>query len=270
MKKVLLTGAFALSMIALTVTSCKKDEDEITGFGEVVIEMDNRAGDAELEFGKSYTTANGDAVTFSTFNYFVSNFALVKEDGTEYIVPKDDCYFLCKHDVASSRQLTLKNVPAGNYKSVRFIIGVDSLKSIAPAGERIGALDPTGSAAGMYWSWNAGYIFVKVEGTSPQAPVDAAGVNTIEYHTGLFGGKDSPTLNNIKTVTINTSTETAHIREGGEAPSFHLYVDVLEMFANPTKISIAANPTSHAGAFSKTIAENYADMFKLDHVHNHE
>jgi hypothetical protein len=45
-------------------------------------------------------------------------------------------------------------------------------------------------------------------------------------------------------------------------------VDVLEMFTNPTNISVAANPTSHAGPYSKTVADNYADMFILDHVHN--
>lgn len=270
MKKVLLSGVAALTLVAVLFTSCKKDE-EITGNGDLVIEMDNRAGDSELSFGKNYVTANNDTVNFTKFNYFVSNFVLVKEDGSEYVVPKDNCYFLCKHEEAASRQLTLKSVPAGNYKSIRFIIGVDSLKSIAPAGERTGVLDPTGGAAGMYWSWNAGYIFVKVEGTSPSAPLNAS-TNThhFEYHTGLFGGKDSPTLNNIKTVTINTTSETAHVREGGEAPTFHLYVDILEMFTNPTNIDIATKPASHADPYSKTVAENYADMFKLDHVHNHE
>lgn len=270
MKKVLLSGVAALTLVAVLFTSCKKDE-EITGNGDLVIEMDNRAGDESLVFGKNYVTANKDTVKFSLFNYFVSNFVLVKEDGSEYVVPKDECYFLCKQENTASRELTLKNVPAGNYKSIRFIIGVDSLKSIAPASERTGVLDPTGGAAGMYWSWNAGYIFVKVEGTSPQAPLNSStNEHTFQYHTGLFGGKDSPTLNNIKTVTINMTSETAHVRQGGEAPVCHMYVDVLEMFTNPTNMSIATNPTSHAGPYSKTIAENYADMFKLDHVHNHE
>lgn len=270
MKK-LIFGLFALSVFALT--NCKKDDpvvDDLSGTGEVTFEFDNRAGNESLTMGKDYKNAAGETLKFSTFNYFVSNFVLVKEDGTEYIVPKDDSYFLCKHENAASREITFKNVPAGNYKSVKFIIGVDSLKSVSDISQRTGVLDPAAGAAGMYWVWNSGYIFVKVEGTSPQAPVNAAtGERVFQYHTGLYGGFTSKTLNNLKTVTISSSTS-AKVRKDKEAPSFHIYVDILEMFTNPTNISVATNPTSHAGAFSKNVADNYADMFKLDHVHNHE
>ncbi len=266
-------GLLAL-LLTFTLTNCKKTEEEVKGLGDVVIEMDNHAGDEILEFGKSYVTAGGDTVKFSTFNYYVSNFVLIKDDGTEHVVPKDSCYFLCKHDDVDSRELVLHNVPAGDYKSVQFVIGVDSLKSVSPVGDRKGVLDPTGAASGMYWSWNSGYIFVKVEGTSPQAPVDAGtGERTLEYHTGLFGGKDSPTLNNLKTVKITSAAESARVRDGhigDEAPVFHLYVDILEMFTTPNAFRVADVPTSHAGPFSQKIAQNYADMFLLDHVHNHQ
>jgi hypothetical protein len=152
---------------------------------------------------------------------------------------------------------------------VRFIIGVDSLKSVSDISQRKGVLDPVGGAAGMYWAWNSGYIFVKVEGTSPQAPLNAATNERIfQYHTGLFGGKDSRTLNNIKTVVLK-GQEAAKVRKDHEAPEMHVYVDILEMFSSPTNISVAVNPTSHAGPYSKTVADNYADMFKVDHVHNH-
>jgi hypothetical protein len=271
--KHIFSGALALTLIAFTFTNCKKNEEELKGTGDVIIEMDNYAGDDVLVFGQKYVTAAGDTVQFSTFDYFVSNFIFVKDDGTEYIVPKDSCYFLCRHDDTESRELTLRNIPAGDYKSVKFTIGVDSLKSVSPVGERTGALDPTGAAAGMYWSWNSGYIFVKVEGTSPQAPLNSStGARTLEYHTGLFGGKDSPTLNNLKKVTITSTAESARVRDGHtgeEAPMFHLYVDVLEMFTTPNTFKVSDEPTSHAGPFSQKIAENYADMFRLDHVHNH-
>ncbi|MBN8682895.1 MAG: hypothetical protein J0L99_09580 [Chitinophagales bacterium] len=270
MKNFIFKTLFAFSAFALTLTACKKEDEGLSGTQSVIIEMDNRAGDDELVFGKNYKTANGDTVNFSLFNYYVSNFVLVKSDGSEYTVPKDECYFLVKHEDAASREIELKGIPAGDYKAVRFIIGVDSLKSIAPAGERTGVLDPTGAGAGMYWSWNAGYIFVKVEGTSPQAPINAgAGERIFQYHTGLFGGKDSPTLNNLKTVNLSTGSELIEVRSNHEASTVHTYVNILEMFTSPTNINVATNPLSHAGAFSKTVANNYADMFTLDHVHNH-
>lgn len=263
-------GLLALLLFALVIPACKdKEDDELTGFNDVEIEFDNRAGDASLVFGTEYTNAAGEKLKFSTFNYFVSNFILVKADGSEYVVPKDSCYFLCKHDDAESREVVLKNIPAGDYTGLKFMIGVDSAKSVSPITERTGVLDPAAGASGMYWSWNAGYIFVKVEGTSPQAPIEpSSGERLFQYHTGLFGGYDSPTLNNLKTVTLETHhDEPAKVRRSG-SPHFHLYVDVLEMFTAPTNISVAANPTSHAGPYSKTVANNYADMITLDHVHN--
>lgn len=84
--------------------------------------------------------------------------------------------------------MRLKNIPAGEYKEIRFLLGVDSLKSIAPASERTGVLDPADRWRWKsYRMWNSGYIFVKVEGTSPQAPLDSASnSNKFRYHIGLF------------------------------------------------------------------------------------
>jgi hypothetical protein len=42
----------------------------------------------------------------------------------------------------------------------------------------------------------------------------------------------------------------------------------MEMFTNPTTVSVAANPTVMVSPYSKTIADNYANMIKLDHIHN--
>lgn len=258
----------------IALSACKDDDkpDPSTPpeLGEIVIEFENRAGDETLVFGKNYVNAIGDTVNYSIFDYFVSNFVLVTTDGTEYVVPKDDCYFLCKGDDQDSREITLTDIPTGDYSQIRFIIGVDSAKSVSPIDERIGDLDPAGEASGMYWSWNAGYIFVKVEGTSPQAPIEAStGQRIFQYQTGLFGGFISPTLNNIKEVQLDTPSEAAKVRENSAAPHVHMFVDALEIFTSPTNISVADNPISHVGSFSKILADNYADMFSIDHVHNH-
>lgn len=263
-------GLLALLTFATVFTNCSKDEEDLSGVGSIAFEFDNRAGDASLVFGNDYKNAAGETLKFSTFNYFVSNFVLVKADGSEYVVPKDSCYFLCKHDDPDSREVVINNIPAGDYEEIRFTIGVDSAKSVSDISQRTGVLDPASGASGMYWAWNSGYIFVKVEGTSPQAPLDPMlGENIFQYHTGLYGGLTSPTLNNIKTVTLHSHDEPAKVRRDHEAPTVHTYVDVLEMFTSPTNISVAVNPTSHAGPYSKTVADNYADMFKLAHIHNH-
>ncbi|MBX2893471.1 MAG: hypothetical protein KF734_21335 [Saprospiraceae bacterium] len=273
MKKQHFLLTFALLFGAFIFDACKKDhdhDDDLTGVGDVEIEFDHRAGTDALVFGSEYTNAAGEKLKFTTFNYFVSNIVLIKGDGTEFVVPRNDSYFLVKHDEPSTRAIKLSNVPAGDYSKLRFTIGVDSLKSVSDISERQGVLDPAGAANGMYWSWNSGYIFVKVEGTSPAAPIEpGSGERIFQYHTGLYGGFTTPTLNNLKTVTLDIPHgDVAKVRKGHHSPHFHLFVDILEMFKNPTNISVASNPTSHGGPFSKTVADNYADMFSIDHVHN--
>ncbi len=284
MKKIQFLAFLAAFAVFFTTACHDHDEAEFAEKGSVEIEFDNQAGGNPLVFGQTYTTASGDSVKFSMFNYIVSNIVLVKEDGTEHIVPKNESYFIVRHDTPASRTIKIGNIPGGIYKSARFTIGVDSLMSTTPAEQRPTALDPVTNAADMYWTWNSGYIFVKVEGISPQAPVNSfTQERTVQLHIGGYGGNDpaSPTMNNIKSVTLEKSGELAqvgklesdgHSHGGGTSegavPHFHTFVDVLQVFAEPTPVKLADNPVLHWGDFAKTLANNYKDMFVLDHIHN--
>lgn len=266
MKKTFYYIAIALIFIT-AVSSCKKEDDGLKGNGPVSFHFDNRFGASALVLGQTYTTANGETITPTTFNYFVSNFILVKADGSEYIVPKDDCYHLVRQGVDSTYELELEDVPAGEYTGLKFTIGVDSAKSTANVTERTGDLDVAGAASDMYWTWNSGYIFYKLEGTSPQAPYDSMmGAALTFYHIGGYGGLSSSTVNSLRTVSL-TANEAATVGEGHH-PEVHIYADVDAVYANPTVITIAAHPGLMGGAFSTTIADNYADMFSINHVHN--
>lgn len=83
-KKLFFSAAFALVAAAFLK---KRKTSRATGSLEV--ELSNFAGDAPLVFGTYYKTEAGDSVQFSTFNYFDSNFVLIKSDGTEHVVPRD-------------------------------------------------------------------------------------------------------------------------------------------------------------------------------------
>lgn len=265
--KISIYSIIATIMLSYGLTSCSKTEDTLSGTGSISVEFDNQANGSTLVLGDNYTDEKGEVMKFSMFNYFVSNFSLVKADGTIFTLPKDSCYFLIKESGGANTEIVMNNIPAGDYTELRFIVGVDSAKSAAPISERMNDLDPAGNAAGMYWMWNSGYIFVKAEGTSPQAPLDTAtSSNKFRYHIGLFGGYSSPTINNIKTIQLK-STEVATVRTNIK-PNFHVTVDIMEMFKTPTTISVAANPTVMVTPFSANVANNYADMFKIHHVHN--
>jgi len=263
--------AFSLFIIPI-LSSCNKDDHdhnhEMEGGNSVVIEFDHRANGAALALGSTYINEAGESIVFSLFDYYVSNFELIKTDGTVYTVPKDSCYFLIKESDPSSQEIVLNNIPAGDYASVRFLIGVDSAKSVSSAAERTGVLDPAGAGADMYWSWNSGYIFVKAEGTSPQ--ISAPG-NMFKYHIGLFGGGvngQPATLNNLRTLSLTDAQGDVGTVRSDIIPHFHVLVDAMQMFKSPTTVSVAANPTVMVSPFSANIANNYQDMFVLDHIHN--
>ncbi|GAB3498513.1 hypothetical protein GCM10027341_20260 [Spirosoma knui] len=257
---------------SITIVACKKDEVgaiDPAAKNTLSIEFDNRVGDQKLALGNpAYKTAAGEPFAVTAFNYFVSNIALKKEDGTTVTFP--DQYFLVRQADAKTQLITLKDVPAGNYNELSFLIGVDSLKSVGGAGERTGVLDPTSYGDdGMYWSWNSGYIFMKLEGTSSAIPTTLDPDRKFQIHVGGYGGGwngGAKTVNNLRRITLPMATK-ATVR-GDIAPEVHLFVDALKILDGSTKISLATTSSIHTPAVATSIANNYTAMFEVDHVHN--
>lgn len=251
-------------LITSVLISCNKEEQP-AGTGKIKFEFENVANGDLLVFGNTYLNAAGEEMTFSRFDYFISNIELLKADGSSYKVPKDSSYFLIKSISGESSYIQINNIPTGDYSSIRFIVGVDSAKSVAPLSERTGILDPANSD--MYWDLNNGYIFVDVEGVSPQAPLNSDNnLHSISYRIGLYGGLSAPTLNNLKTIELS-SDEPATVRSN-IIPLAHIQTDIMKMFKSPNQVSVADNPIVWAIPYSKYIADNYQNMFTLEHIHN--
>lgn len=260
---------FIALMGVMTFVACKKDDTiDPNEKGSMVLEFDNVYEGQQLKLNDvTYKTAAGDDINITQFDYFISNIHLVKSDGTEYIVPQDNSYFLVKENIATSQAITLTDVPAADYKSIKFMIGIDSLRNTMDISKRTGILDPAAGAAGMYWSWNSGYIFMKMEGTSPSAPIDSA-TNSRKFrmHIGGFGGLNSKTINNIKETNL-AGSEVAKVRASAK-PTFHILVDASKVLNGSTNVSLKTNATTMFNPFSVNVANNYQSMFKVDHVHN--
>lgn len=264
MKKIL----FLFSALTIIITSCKKEvapEYNTSATGQLSIEFDNVVGNQDLQLNTgTYTNASNESFKVTLLKYFVSNFVLTKTDGTTVNIPQDSCYFLIDESIPNSTIPKLK-VPEGEYTKLSFVVGVDSLRNTMDISKRTGVLDPAGTAAGMYWSWNSGYIFFKMEGTSPASTQNG---NIFQYHIGLFGGYTTPTINNLKTITLDlTARGTAKIKNNKPA-NIHLLVDVLKVFNGTTNISIAKNAVVMVSPFSANIANNYVNMFSHNHTEN--
>ncbi len=259
---------FAAAFLVV-LNSCKKPKDDPNPDkkGKLSLDMEHVVGNQALTLNSAtYQNAAGEDFNITMFNYYVSNVSLVNENGTEYLIPQAQSYFLIRENINASKKITVSDIPEGNYTSIRFLIGVDSLRSTMDISQRTGVLDPAGEGNGMYWMWNSGYIFVKFEGTSPASPQDG---NVFKYHIGGFGGYNSPTINNIRRVELSFGGEKAEVREMHDhGPEIHMKVDAAKILNGTTNVSIANNPVVMFSPFSVNIANNYVNMFSVEHVHN--
>ncbi|MFN8355190.1 MAG: MbnP family protein [Spirosomataceae bacterium] len=233
--------------------------------GSLSIHFDNRVGSEDLVLNtKSYTNASGNEFKVSLFQYYVSNLELVRKDGSSYVVPQDESYFLVRENRPETQTITLNNIPKGSYVGLRFVIGVDSTRSASEIGQRKGCLDVGGEGKDMYWAWNSGYIFVKMEGTSPQIQLTGNRKEPIfMYHIGLFGGiGDKKTLNNIKQANLDFGGKLKIKAE--QTAQIEVQADASKLFNGTTNVDLAKNPTVMAGPYSKNVADNYTQMFSFE------
>ncbi|QMU29122.1 MbnP family protein [Adhaeribacter radiodurans] len=246
------TPLLAIAFMALITFSCKEDPDPIPALpGQVTLEFDNVVGEAALSLDdQDYNNANGDQFKVSMFKYYISNIILKKTDGTEYKQPES--YYLVDESNADSKLITIKEIPAGEYTGLTFTIGVDSVRNVS--GAQTGALDP---ANGMFWTWKSGYVFVKLEGTSPQSQNGG-----LVFH---IGGFQKPN-NTIRTISPSLNGTKLQV-EGGKNPEVHFKVNVLNMFQGVNTIKFADLATTMGGENSVRVADNYVNMFTVDHIH---
>ena len=198
---------------------------------------------------QNYVNDHGDTLNFEIFKYYMSNFKLKKSDGTWVYMP--ETYFLIDEADADTKSFGIDSVPAGNYTEISFILGVDSIRNTS--GAQTGALDPIN---GMFWDWNSGYLFVKLDGTSPQSPF-----GDFVYH---LGGYKKPT-NCIRWLTFNFNGNTATVG-ASKTPSLFFNVDVAEFFKNPQTIDVSQIHHVTGGNDLLTLVDNYVDMWTFDHI----
>jgi hypothetical protein len=193
----------------------------------------------------TYKNELGQPYTVSKFKYYIGNIHLKNKNGKEYISSE---YFLINEEEPASKQISLSNVPDGEYTSISLILGVDSLHNCSGAQE--GALDPVNA---MFWAWNTGYIFLKMEGKSPlsKSPGDL-----LEFH---IGGYKTPN-NCMRTITLNLKSMNISV---GKTASINIRTDLSELFKTPTSIDFSKLSSVTDFHNATTIADNYKDMFSI-------
>lgn len=251
-------------ILFVAINSCKKDAKEPSAVteepknesGNLQIFLDNMVGNESLSFGKNFVNYNGDTFKVSKLNYYVSNIVLIKSDNSTF--SEENSYHLIKHSNSETSSFTIKGLPAGSYKSIKLMIGVDSTRNVS--GVQSGDLDPV-VAADMFWSWNSGYIFFKLEGTAPKSGDPG---KALEYHIGGYGGANKAQ----RSLEIGFGSQEAKVTTA-TTPVLHLKTDVNQLFTSPVVIDLSVDfrsvsPTTK----SKRLADNYADMISFKSLDN--
>jgi len=214
----------------------------------VTIELKSYVGERPLQMDtEMYKNEFGETYSVSKFKYYISGIRLKNKDGGEFVSPE---YFLMNEDEPDSRKIILKDVPEGEYVSMNFILGVDSLHNCS--GAQSGALDPV---KGMFWAWNTGYIFMKLEGKSPASKSSG---HIFEFH---IGGYKQP-ANCIRNITIPFGKGNLSVSFGGNT-GLRIKADIGKMLQSPNKIDFANLSSVTDFHNATTIADNYAGMFSL-------
>jgi hypothetical protein len=217
------------------------------GGSKLTILFENYVGDKPLKLDSVfYRNSLGQSYNISMFKYYVGNFHLKNNRGSEF---DSKGYFLIDEDDKSSLQITIDSIPQGEYDAISFTLGVDSADNCSGAQE--GALDPIN---GMFWAWNSGYIFLKMEGISP---VSNSTGKRLEFHVG---GYKEPN-NCIKTIYI-VLNQPLKIGESANG-MVKIKADVSHLFSGVTQVDFSKISSVTDFHNATAIASNYSTMFSV-------
>lgn len=169
LKKILLVCA-----IPVALASCSKS-DNVPVANNITLHFNNTFKGATITLGNANSTtatvnksAAGQVHHFSELKYVISNIRLIKADGTEFpynVNDLDKGATVIDHSRQETLNYTLSNIPTGEYKQIKFGLGVK---------KELNTLDQVRfpnfyAAAGsnnteMMWEWGTGYRFTKLEG----------------------------------------------------------------------------------------------------------
>jgi len=212
----------------------------------VTIRFRNKVGSQELVlFNKTYTNSFGEPITITRFKYYVSHIRVAGSGQKERTLSHKT--FLI--DEADSASKTLVFTDDGTaFQTLSFQIGVDSILNVS--GVQTGDLDPL---KGMFWTWNSGYIFAKMEGVSDSAHAPA------HSFSWDIGGYKSPS-NVTRTIQLTVPAELT----AASKPVIVIDADLLKWFNASHAVKISEHPFCHqTGTLAMQIADNYANMFSV-------
>jgi hypothetical protein len=253
-----------ISMIILSSSSCKKEKNEepspdnsttntTTAHGTLMFHLHTYIDAQEVDaYNIEYTTDAGRNISLSIAQLYISDIQLEKLDGSFYTVPNKTLLKILEVET-----YLVGNVPAGNYKSVRFKVGLPSATNV---------LSPTASSDSLIlnrldmWFSNTvqpdGYVFLNVQGTIDTSLEMSGKMCPFVYKLGT----------NAHYKQVNMPAQNFTILPN-QTEFVHMYVDYNRLFTGVILDSAHLNITTVAennAPLATQIANNLSAIFKYE------
>jgi cytochrome c peroxidase len=107
-----------------------------------------------------YQSSAGETFSITRVSYLVSDFALQRNDGSWLELFNSVAWF----DYEQNRDSKRLEIPAGEYRSLRFLAGLNTNLNHADVAKFPASHPLNPNLNGLHWSWQGGYIFLALEG----------------------------------------------------------------------------------------------------------
>ena len=240
-------------ILIVSSISCHKNTPQPTTLGSLNFKITNKLNGKNLVLNQKYVTATGDSIYITSFKYYISNIQFMNlENGNFYAAPNS--YYLIDASIPASATLQVTNIPTGDYNKIGFSIGVDDVRN--HTGAQTGALDATANAE-MFWSWNAGYKFLLLEGYYYSG---SGAYSPFLFH---IGSDDNFKNENFNSYISGWNTD-INIRSG-KTSEVDANFNIDQVFNG---INLDSVNNVQGGNEATTIANNYSNMPQLTGISN--
>jgi len=257
MKNIIKNTAIALIIIVAigSATSCKKDTaaplpTTTTQTGVLGFHIHTMIDTTEADSGLVATDLSGRRYQLNIAQFFISNVKLKKTDGTYLTV--DNVYLL---KTIAQEEYIVGNVPAGNYKSVSFDVGLDATTN-AKSPSSYAASSPLSAQAPSMWfgSTTQGYIFMNIEGKADTSATNNGSVNQpFTYQLG--------TSSMLRTVNLPDNSFTII---AGQTQQVHFYADYGKLLKGVNFKTKNMGMPSMDPAVAVQVADSIPIMFRYE------
>ena len=243
---------FSLSAFLL-LSGCAKETSVENDARLLRVKFHVTANGDPLRIGEEYINKFGEDFRVSAFKIYVGDFRLENENNG-VVAALSDAYFLLDLSKENSlvTDLRLNEKP---FSRLVFQVGIDSILNVS--GAQAGALDPMN---GMFWTWNTGYINVKLEGSSSFSRNDD---KAFTYHIGGFRSGEATQ----RTVRLSIPGQQEWVLEKSGYTEATVSIDIDQWFRSTHDLPISSvSNMMMPGPVSVKYADNCATMFNMETI----